>query len=93
MIKWLKARSRQEKVMIVIIIMSAIGIALRWNWIKQEVGEAVKTRVERSTEPNTPQLDTLRNNDDAPAPDTEGSLDMSVGTAAWQETESTDISF
>lgn len=40
--KWWKARSRQEKWMMVIIVMLITGIILRWQYISSEVGKIFK---------------------------------------------------
>ena len=37
----MKKWSTQEKIMLVIIIMLAIGIAIRWGFVKKEVSDTV----------------------------------------------------
>lgn len=46
-IKWIKERSRQEKWMLVLIIVLLIAIAARWGFIKKEAGDAIKHRIEQ----------------------------------------------
>jgi hypothetical protein len=49
MIKWWKARSRQEKWMIAIIVMLLIGVVVRWGYVKREAGEAFRQRIDHFT--------------------------------------------
>jgi hypothetical protein len=58
MIKWWKARSRQEKWMIAIIVMLLVGVILRWGYVKSEAGEAFKQRIDHFKAPHA-QVDTL----------------------------------
>lgn len=70
MLKWLKARTRQEKWMIAVIVMLLIGIALRWGFIKKEAGEAVRDRIDlfRAPEPKTDSLNGPADSGDLPLP-------------------------
>lgn len=43
-----KAMSKQEKTMIIIVLLLLICIITRWDYIKTEAGEAFKVRIERS---------------------------------------------
>jgi hypothetical protein len=56
--KWLKARSRQEKWMIVLILVLLIGVIVRWGYIRSEAGEAFKQRIDHFKVPHA-QVDTL----------------------------------
>ena len=56
MIKWLKARSTQEKWMLGLIVVLLAGIAVRWAWVKKEAADAFRERFSVPTE----QIDTLR---------------------------------
>lgn len=54
--KWLKERTRQEKVMMTIIILLLIAIGFRWQWVKKEAGDAIRYRVERTETPTVESL-------------------------------------
>lgn len=43
-IKWLKARSTQEKLMLALIVALLVGIAVRWAWVSGEVAGAFRER-------------------------------------------------
>ncbi len=43
-IKWLKARSTQEKWMLALIAMLLVGIVVRWAWVSSEVAGAFRER-------------------------------------------------
>ncbi|WP_295940407.1 hypothetical protein [uncultured Alistipes sp.] len=42
--QWFKARSTQEKMMIIVVAMLLIMIATRWAYISRTAGQAIKQR-------------------------------------------------
>ncbi len=53
-LKWWRERQTQEKWMIALIAMLLIGIAVRWTFIKTEVGDALRERFTTPTEQTAP---------------------------------------
>jgi hypothetical protein len=61
MIKWFKARSRQEKWMIILLVVSIIAVIMRWGYIKQEAGAAFRQRIDHFKAPQG-QIDSMLDN-------------------------------
>lgn len=47
---WFRARSTQERMMIVVILLLAVMIATRWGYISMTAGNAIKERFAHPTE-------------------------------------------
>ncbi len=46
MIKWMKALTLSEKIMVFLILMLLVGIIMRRDFVKKEAGDAIKRRIE-----------------------------------------------
>ncbi len=58
-----KSMTKQEKTMIVIVILLVICIITRWDYVKREAAEAFKVRIERSFGQTNGQTDTSEQTD------------------------------
>jgi hypothetical protein len=59
---WWRARSRQEKWMMVLIVVLIIGVGVRWSFFRREAGAAFRERIEHFKRPTA---DTLRGQADS----------------------------
>jgi DNA-binding transcriptional regulator of glucitol operon len=53
MIKWFKSLNRQAKIMLLVIVLLAVCVVTRWQWVKSEVGDALKSRFEQAEHPKS----------------------------------------
>ncbi len=63
MIKWLKDRTKQEKWLLALLVISLVAVIARWGFIKKEAGGAFRQRMEYFKQPDRrdtiPKQDTL----------------------------------
>lgn len=68
--------------MVIIIIMFIVGIVLRWGWIKDEVSDAFRSRIERSRDQTDPGgiIEDSRKN--------KGKLEIEAAPTEWEDADS-----